>query len=88
MKTQQPLPRHRLVKLQSPAYPTTRQNSIRAFERMGRDGVFHPFKGRVSKHFGESVRFSISISNAHSLHVLAFSWAQQTCFCCERYREG
>ncbi len=24
--------------------------------KMGRDGGFHPFKGRVSRHFGDSVR--------------------------------
>lgn len=28
---------------------------------MGKDGGFHPFKGRVSKHFGDSVRTSFSI---------------------------
>lgn len=27
---------------------------------MGRDGGFHPFKGRVSKHFGDSVRLPFS----------------------------
>jgi len=25
---------------------------------MGRDGGFHPFKGRVSRHFGDSVGLS------------------------------
>jgi hypothetical protein len=34
------------------AYPEIQHEG---FERMPRDGGFHPFKGRVSKHFGESV---------------------------------
>jgi hypothetical protein len=40
---------------------------------MGRDGGFHPFKGRVSRHFGDSVRLYLcpacSKSTAYSTHT-------------------
>ena len=38
------------------AYPEIQNKGL---ERMPRDGGFHPFKGRVSKHFGESVGTSL-----------------------------